>query len=242
MKKVVILDDEKIIVDGLSYFLEQRFSRELTIVRTYQHAEEAIVDLENLTFDVLITDICMLDMTGLELIKSLKQNKDFESIIISAYHNFDYAQKSIDLGVRTYLTKPIDFEKLSEVLSKILLEKKKNNLPEHLNETYSPVINQLLQRIKENYHQDLQLSTLAEELHYNPAYLGQLFHKEVKKNFNTYVIQRRLKESKLLLTRTSLSIDEISNEVGFKNPAYFIQMFKRNFGTTPLQYRKLWLK
>lgn len=238
MKTVVILDDEKIIVEGLSYFLRERFSKELTILKTYYQAEEALVDLKNIHFDILITDICMLDMTGLELIKELQKDKQFESIIVSAYHNFDYAKDSIDLGVRTYLTKPIDFEKLSNVVSKILVEdvEVKENIVE---EQYSHVINQLVMEIKASFSKDLHLSELAENLHYNSAYLGQLFNKEVGQTFNAYLLSQRLNEAKYLLESSQVSIDEISNVVGFQTPAYFIRVFKKSFGITPLKYRKL---
>lgn len=223
----------------MSYFLRQRFPKELSIIKTYSEAEEALLDLIDMKFDILITDICMLDMSGLELIKELKKKHTFESIIVSAYHNFDYAKESIDLGVKTYLTKPIDFEKLAEIISKILLEDISSNKEELENNKYSAVIQQLIIKIDTDYYKDLQLNLLAEELHYNSAYLGQLFSKEVGQTFNAYIIHRRLEEAESLLMNSQLSVDEISNEVGFKAPAYFIRMFKHKYDTTPLQYRKL---
>lgn len=239
MKKVVILDDEKIIVEGLSYFLRERFSQELKIVKTYYEAEEALIDLRNTSFDILITDICMSDMTGLELVKELRKSKDFESIIVSAYHNFDYAKESIDLGVKTYLTKPIDFEKLSDTITKILNEKSVVQ-PESIDtRQYSSVIHQVLNIIHANFNKELQLSDLADELHYNAAYLGQLFNKEVGQTFNGYILDQRLKEAEKLLQTSGLSIDEISNTIGFQTPAYFIRVFKKNYRITPLKYRKL---
>lgn len=236
MKKVVIIDDEKMIVEGLSFFLKERFPKDLFIVKTYFQAEEALDDLEKCSFDILITDICMLNMTGLELIKELQNKKEFEAIIVSAYQNFDYAKESIDLGVRSYLTKPIDFEKLSMVVEKIIKER-----PEHMveqREQFSKVTNQMIAAIQESYTGDLYLNGLAEKLHYNAAYLGQLFQKEVGEPFNLYLLNYRLAKAKELLCRSDLSVDEISSAVGFQTPTYFIRIFKNHVGVTPLKYRK----
>lgn len=236
MKRVVIIDDEKMIVEGLHFFLKERFPNDLSIVKTYFQAEEALGELKKLSFDILITDICMLNMTGLELIKEVQKQKEFEAIVVSAYHNFDYAKESIDLGVRTYLTKPIDFEKLSTVIEKIIDESPKHKVEQR--EQFSNVTNQLIAAIEKDYVSDLYLNGLAEKLHYNAAYLGQLFQKEVGEPFNLYLLNYRLEKAKQLLHQTELSVDEISSAVGFQTPTYFIRMFKSNVGLTPLKYRK----
>ncbi|GGI65343.1 helix-turn-helix domain-containing protein [Enterococcus alcedinis] len=236
MKRVVIIDDEKMIVEGLNFFLKERFPNDLSIVKTYLQSEEALIELKKISFDILITDICMLNMTGLELIKEIQKQKEFEAIVVSAYHNFDYAKESIDLGVRTYLTKPIDFEKLSTVIEKIIDESPKHGIEQR--EQFSKVTNQLIAVIQEDYVSDLYLNGLAEKLHYNAAYLGQLFQKEVGEPFNLYLLNYRIEKAKELLHQTEWSVDEISHAVGFQTPTYFIRMFKNHIGLTPLKYRK----
>ncbi|OJG08791.1 hypothetical protein RU93_GL001783 [Enterococcus aquimarinus] len=69
--------------------------------------------------------------------------------------------------------------------------------------------------------------------------MGQLFNKEVGQTFNGYILDQRLKEAEKLLQTSGLSIDEISNTIGFQTPAYFIRVFKKNYRITPLKYRKL---
>ena len=129
MYSVVIADDEQIVLDVLGrYFSTVR--KEFDVTGKFLSGEEAYGFLTENPADLVITDIKMSDMTGLELINNLKSNGfTGKFIIISAYDEFSYAQKAIKYGVEDYILKPIDFTKLGESLNSISkkIDKTKRN-------------------------------------------------------------------------------------------------------------------
>jgi len=92
--------------------------------------------------------------------------------------------------------------------------------------------------IKDNYERDLTLSDLAQLVHVSPYHLAHVFKTELGMAPIQYLIQCRIEEAKRLLVQTKLSINEISVMVGYPNPNYFNQIFKKMTGTSPGKYRK----
>ncbi len=84
---------------------------------------------------------------------------------------------------------------------------------------------------------DFSLTAIAEKLDMNPSYVSRLFKKELKENFSNYILNRRMKQAKFLLSTTELKIREIALQCGFSDIHYFGQVFKRENGVTPKQYR-----
>ncbi len=81
---------------------------------------EALEIIRQKEIDILITDICMPRMTGLELIKSMKsEGMDPETVVMSGYNDFEYARQAISYDVREYLLKPVDPEELERLLEKL---------------------------------------------------------------------------------------------------------------------------
>lgn len=116
MYQIVVVDDKKSIREGLKKHVPwEKLGYEL--IETASSAQEAIQLIETNCVDVLLTDIVMPDMTGLELIYFAKLiNPDIKVVILSAYDRFDYAQKAIQLGAYCYLTKPVDLAELQKEL------------------------------------------------------------------------------------------------------------------------------
>jgi two-component system, response regulator YesN len=116
MKKVLIVDDEPVIREGLPYIIDwQEYGFE--IVGAAQNGKEGIKLINEYQPDLVITDIRMPEMDGLEMIQTAqKRGETFYSIILSGYSEFTYAQKAIRLGTVSYLLKPIDEDELTDIL------------------------------------------------------------------------------------------------------------------------------
>ena len=125
MFNILIVDDEKRERAGLE-FLIRKYKYPLEVIQA-QNGEEALEIFENTAIDILLTDIKMPFMTGIELIEHVrKKGYDPFCIIFSAYGEFEYAQNAISLGVIQYLLKPIsrdDFQKLFQKVLKLCEEK-----------------------------------------------------------------------------------------------------------------------
>lgn len=118
MYKVLIVDDEKMIRMGMKKVLPWQ---ELKIEEVYTAAsgKEALGILEEYHPQIMISDIQMTGMTGLELIEKAKEKvPDLRVIVLTGYDNFEYARQSIRLEVQDFFLKPIDEEDLAEAVKK----------------------------------------------------------------------------------------------------------------------------
>lgn len=116
MYKVLLVDDEPFIIDGLKQIIDwEEYGME--ICGTAANGLEASHRLETNPADILITDIRMPKMNGLELIRHLKsRNSATRFIILSGYDDFEYLKESIQLGIENYLLKPVNQEELLATL------------------------------------------------------------------------------------------------------------------------------
>ncbi len=122
MLKTIIIDDEELIREGLQTIIDWK-SLGYEIVGQAADGEEAIELIQNLLPDVIITDVRMPFMNGLELLEFIKPMlPNSFIIIISGHDEFQYAQKAIQLGAYDYLLKPFDLDYFHKMLVKIKYE------------------------------------------------------------------------------------------------------------------------
>ncbi|MBO2944910.1 response regulator transcription factor [Paenibacillus sp. F411] len=117
MYKVFIVDDEPFIIEGLYDAVDwQGFN--LEIVGHAGNGRQALEKLKEVPADLLITDISMPVMTGLQLIAEARAvHPNLKVIILSGFDDFDYLKEAMRLGIENYLLKPINLEELEETLS-----------------------------------------------------------------------------------------------------------------------------
>jgi two-component system, response regulator YesN len=122
MYSVLIVDDEPIITEGLSILLDWKefgFSN----LETASDGEEALKKLKSKKFHLIVTDIRMPGLSGLQLIQSIKANSlNTKIIIISGYSDFSYARESIQYGVKDYILKPISKDEIVKAVTDIKAE------------------------------------------------------------------------------------------------------------------------
>ncbi|MDR6551755.1 helix-turn-helix domain-containing protein [Paenibacillus qinlingensis] len=99
-------------------------------------------------------------------------------------------------------------------------------------------IERLLQIIENNLAGELSLSSSAEALSLNPAYVSRLFKQTTGQTFMEYVTRIRMEKSKLLLAESEMKVGEIGRLVGYNQDYYFIRLFKEHTGVPPGEYRK----
>lgn len=117
MYRVFIVDDEPFIIDGL-YDVVDWAAFGLEITGSAENGLEALEALRDTPADIVITDISMPEMTGLELIRELRGLKPgLKFIVLSGFNEFDYIKEGLRLGIENYLLKPINFDELQETLA-----------------------------------------------------------------------------------------------------------------------------
>lgn len=221
--------------------------------------------------DIVFSDIHMPQMNGLQLLEHFEHaDHPPKLVILSGYKQFDYAQKALRFGACEYLLKPIDVKTINRTLDKIeqSIFKSKIHLQDRgtpltqQNETHHTeadhfvhsvidnpnedgekgrAIHKCIQYIEENYAEDLFLESVARHFSFNTSYFSHYFKVNTGTSFTQYLLQTRLGNGKVLLEKTSLKIYEISKLIGFKETRYFNRVFKKEFGVTPMNYRRVFM-
>lgn len=128
MYKVMLVDDEPIIVEGLSRSIPwEKWNCE--VVATANDVLEGKERIEQYKPNILFMDICMPEMDGLTLIAAIKSEyPDTEVCILTGFRDFEYAQKAIRLGVTRFLLKPSNMDELEEAISAMCENLKKKSI------------------------------------------------------------------------------------------------------------------
>lgn len=122
MYKVLVVDDEQIVCDAVRFIISKR-EDELMVCGSASNGREAIELAKSLTPDIIIMDIRMPGINGIDAIKEIKHvNPDMKFIIISAYEQFEFAKQAVQLGVKEYILKPINRMKLNAILDQLIDE------------------------------------------------------------------------------------------------------------------------
>ena len=235
--KILIIDDEPKIRNGLSNLLTRREGWE--VAGAYENAADALKYLAVNQVDVMITDIKMPEISGLELIARIRErDKKTAIIILSGYSNFQFAQRAIGLGVSRYLTKPTNPRELICVLEET--EKKLGGKQEK-EEDSGKIPNLFVQKaadyIKLNYSEKISIKEIADQLYLSPNYLSELFKKHTGKTISEYLTEYRLEKACQLLDHAEYRVGDVSGMVGIHDGRYFSNMFKKKYGMTPTEYR-----
>lgn len=118
MYRIVITEDEEEVRKRIIKHINES-DNEYAVIGEASDGEEAIKVVRELKPDILLTDICMPNVNGLELIKSIREiDRDMPIIVVSGYDDFSYAREAMSMGVREYLLKPFLPKELFEVLDK----------------------------------------------------------------------------------------------------------------------------
>ena len=116
MYTIVIADDSKIILNGITSLIKQVFP-ELHIIGAYDNGNSLSECLKSVTPDILITDICMPGINGIDVCYALrKKSSKTQIILISGYKEFEYAKKAIEFNALNYLVKPYPPQKLVDII------------------------------------------------------------------------------------------------------------------------------
>ncbi len=248
MYKVVIIDDEPIIVEGISRTVpwEQYDCR---IVGTANDGMEGLEVIRTQKPHILVTDIAMPGLDGLTMLAGLKSEfVDMEISILTGFRDFDYAQRAITLGVTRFLLKPSNLDEIMEAIGVMTSNlKAKNIMPVSAsaindvsrteNAASSFIVNNAIQYIENNFDHKITLLEVAEKTYISQWHLSKLLNRNLGQSFSEILNNVRIKEAQRLLKDPSLRIGDIAEKVGFIDIAHFSRVFKKIMGISANEYR-----
>lgn len=235
MYKVIFVDDEPLILEGLQKIIDwQEYG--INVIGSATTVDDAMVIIKEFVPEIIITDIRMQGTSGLDMIERL--NRDGYKghiIILSGYRDFEYAQKAIENKVFAYLLKPLDIEKFKKTISEVVenLDSEKKPFEYSAN-----TIEQVIEYIETHFSEDISLGELAKKYHFELSNISRMIKRYTGERYTDYVAKLRVEYAKKYLTETTRSIEEIAELVGYKSVRYFREIFMEYTGFTPSQYRK----
>ena len=177
MKKLVVIDDEYLVIEGIRVMLK-RIGKDYELVGSASDGQTALELIENVHPDVVFVDIRMPGLSGLEVIEHFyKKYPDLIFVLVSAYKEFEYARKGMELGVHSYLDKPVTMDKLKNTLEKIdeeFQERPDNTDVEHqrviqdLRLSINAIVELINDSSTENWEEEVQrIQLLLKKANYN---------------------------------------------------------------------------
>ena len=247
MYEVLLLDDEPWALVGIRKVF-QWSECGFTVVSETTNPVEAFDVICKQQPDVVFTDIRMPEISGLELMRKTREKGiGTEFIVVSGFAEFTYAQEAIRQGAFDYMLKPLQLEAADALLRKLQkhLGKKREGLSGNKTGNSADLIDadvnenfaKLLNFVNRHYDMQLSLKALSDQYFMNYTYCCELFKKVTGKHFSEYITDLRMNKASDYLTKTTLSVNEISEKVGFRDYFYFNKVFKKVKGTTPIKYR-----
>ena len=241
MYKVLLVDDEKYISRGLEMGVDWK-SINVNTIYTAQNGAQALSLIHKKKPDVVVTDIRMPGMNGLELIQAAKaEYPNLPFIILSGYPDFAYAQKALQYGVFRYLLKPFDLIELTECI-RLLLDTLPHKEPdfdtgEPTVPSLNPTIQGILTFIEDNLTKEITIEMLSNSFGLTPNYLSSLFKKETGRGIVEHITILRIEKACDMLIHTDHKVQYICTAVGIGDYFYFSKLFKKYMQVTPTQFR-----
>jgi len=236
--KLLIADDDAFIRAGIT----KNINWSEYGIMSIETAEDGLEAFEiSLWFmpDILLTDVKMPRVDGIELAKKIRQSiPDCKIIFMSAYSDKEYLKSAIRLSAVDYVEKPFRPSDLKEIIEKITQVGVKDQ-PHVSNETSRAWIAQEIVKIinKEYIDPELSIAYLCERLSLSHSYVCVAFKKHMNKTINQYINECRIEMAKLHFGDKKLSFGEIAEMVGYSDQNYFTKVFKRLVKMTPSEYR-----
>lgn len=240
MYKVMLVDDEQWMLRTIEkIFHWEQYGFEVCFSMT-----DALLALETIKqnqIDVLLLDICMPELSGIEMLEKIREfNKKVKIVILSGYSKFEFAQSAIKYDVFEYCLKPLSEDTAMEVITRLkeVLDQENGVFEEFSanNAIENVRFHEMMKYINQHYREKLYLNELAEKFGINMTYCCLLFKKHFQCGFNTYITDFRMNQATFLLKESKMDINDIAEYLNY-DYVYFNKLFKKKFNKTPRQYR-----
>lgn len=242
MLNVYIVEDEYFIRAELLEIIDwSKYG--FKIVGQATNGKEAYEYLKNNNVDLIITDIEMPFLTGIELVSKLREEDiNTEIVFLTAYSEFTYAQQGVKLGVIDYLLKPVEEDQLIRCLEKVF--SKINNKEEPLDESTinigykKNIILKAQEYIRQNIAENITLAAISDYLNISKNYFCTLYKKETGENLSDSIAKEKIKIAKEMLTKDNLKVYEVCDRLGYLDTTSFSKMFRKVVGVTPVEFKR----
>jgi signal transduction histidine kinase/ligand-binding sensor domain-containing protein/AraC-like DNA-binding protein/ActR/RegA family two-component response regulator len=241
---VLLVDDDFKILNLLSDFLKSDYN--ILFARNGLEAYEKVLSEKP---DLIISDIMMPEMDGIELCFRLRENFDTSHlpiILLTARAEIEDRISGLNAGADSYIPKPFNLKHLKVRIEKLLLSwasiksryGQANELPALVKEIPDPFFKKMLNYIDENLDDEsFSSERLCDKLAISKSSLYNKTKSLLGSTPHSLINQRRLSKAASLLKSTSLTVSEIIDQTGFTSRTHFYDLFNKAYGCSPSDYR-----
>ena len=247
MNKILIAEDEKMVRYGIHVMIENS-EVPFQEIDECHNGKEAVDYLQKNRYDLVLSDIRMPFMDGMELSAWILQNLEQDNrpliIAISGYSEFEYAKGMLEAGAISYILKPIDRKEINRALWKAeeIIRERGGDTPAEVNGNEMTYINrkkmqQAVDYIRKNYERPIDMAEVSNQISMNYTMFSSLFKQYTDMNFTAYLRKIRIEKAKKMLRNTDKKLNEVCRSVGFEDASRFTKIFREETGMTPRAYR-----
>ncbi len=247
--KLLIVEDNIELLMLLNQLLSTKY-----IVKTASNGKEAMKIIRKEELDIIISDVMMPVMNGIELTRKIKSNANYKHlpiILLTAKTQEEDRNNALEVGADSYVTKPF---KLSDLELRInnIIENRKRIQEEFISQhgDFMPIalnteptadelfLRQIYEKVNEHLSDsDYDRDALAADMGASASSVYNKLRDLTGMNVSVYIRDQRLKEAMRIIQRSpDIRINELAYKVGFKDPKYFSTCFKKEFGVQPKEY------
>ncbi len=242
MYRAIVVDDEEMIRNGMSRQIET-MGLSIKVVAKAKDGVEALEQFHTYTPDILLMDINLPRIDGLECIRRIREtNQICVIIIVSGYDEFEYARQAIKHNVDFYMLKPVEDDEFKTVIQQAIAKYnnriEQQNIISRFTEQKPKPRSTVIEFINTHYTQkELSSEILEKEFNLSRTALFKLMKELTGMSFVEYLTMLRINYS-IRLLKEDKTIGEISNLSGYADQYYFSRVFKKKTGFTPTEYRE----
>ena len=249
MTRVLIVDDEKYVRMGIKSETDWALIG-CEVVGEAANGEEGLAQAEALRPDLVVSDIRMPRMDGIQMAeKIIERYPSTKVIFLTAYNEFEYARQAIRIGVSDYLLKPFQDGELEGSIQRLLhlhpstpastRELEDNLIPlKSKDEIANRYVQTAITYIEEHFSDvDCSIGALADSMGVSEGHISRLFKAETDLSIGNYLTKYRIKRAMDYLKDVQVKVYEVAEKVGYQDIAYFSNTFKKLVGKTPSEYQ-----
>ncbi|HEY8938293.1 MAG TPA: two-component regulator propeller domain-containing protein [Cyclobacteriaceae bacterium] len=245
-KKLLLVEDD----DDLRFYLKDNLKFQYKIYEA-RNGEEGWSQVMSIHPDLIVSDIMMPEMNGIDLCVKIKTDERVSHIpviLLTARSNEQQHLEGLKVGAEDYITKPFNFEVLEARIENLLARQQKSqkSLRKTLDVKASELqitpldekfIEKAIKCVEKNVSStSFSVEDLGEELGISRAYVFKKIQVLTGKTPLEFIRTIRLQHAAQLLEKSQLSVREVAYKVGFNSPKYFTKYFKEQFNVLPSNY------